>query len=443
MDGSALFNGKRITVIGLGLLGRGVGDIRYLASCGADLIVTDLKTEEDLKESLEALSEFSNIRYTLGKHERADFEDRDLIVNGPAVPLESPYLAHARERNIPITMSAALFARHAREAGARVIGITGTRGKTTTTYLIAEILKHAGKTVLIGGNVPNTSTLALLPQVTKDTIAVLELDSWQLQGFNEEKLSPHVAVFTTFFPDHMNYYQDDLDLYLRDKATIFLYQTEADTLVLGQQVAPMIIEKYGEHIASRVVIAVPTDVPQDWELVMPGEHNRYAAAVALRTARTLGVADEISREALESFVGVPGRLELVAVKDGVSFYNDTTATTPEATIAALHALGADGGKRVVLIAGGNDKGLAMDGLLAIIPETAKHIALLAGSGTDRIKGALPEAQVFSSLEEAFDDARAHAEEGDMILFSPAFASFGMFKNEYDRGNAFMRLVEAL
>lgn len=339
-------------------------------------------------------------------------------------------------------MSSALFARHARDAGAMIIGITGTRGKTTTTYLLAEILKHAGKRVLIGGNVPNTSTLALLSEVTPDTIAVLELDSWQLQGFNEEKLSPHISLFTTFFADHMNYYKEDLDLYLRDKATIFLYQTEKDTLILGEQVAPLIIEKYGEHISSRVLLATRAEVPGDWEMIMPGEHNRYAASLALKAARLLEIEDSVSREALESFVGVPGRLELVAVKDGISFYNDTAATTPEATIAALHALGNDGTKRVVLIMGGADKGLPMDGLFAIIPETTKHISLLSGSGTDRIRGELPEAAVFSSLEDAFTDACRHATAGDIILLSPAFASFGMFTNEYDRGEQFNALIES-
>ena len=440
MNGATLFTGKKITVIGLGLLGRGLGDIRFLAESGADLIVTDLKTEEELKESLDALRAFTNIHYTLGRHELTDFEGRDLIINGPSVPLDSPYLAHAREHSIPITMSAALFAHHARQIGATIVGVTGTRGKTTTTYLIAEILKRAGKEVLLGGNVPNVSTLALLPQVTPNTIAVLELDSWQLQGFNEEKMSPHLAVFTTFFSDHLNYYKNDLDLYMRDKATIFLYQTENDTLVLGEQVAPMVIEKYGEHIASKTLIAGLLDVPEEWELIMPGEHNRYAVGIARKAARTLGVDDVVIKEAMESFVGVPGRLELIALKDGIAFYNDTTATTPEATIAALHALASE--RDVVLIMGGADKGLPMEGLIQMIPDTTKHVSLLQGTGTEKIAAHIS-GEVFDSLRAALSDARAHAVSGDAILFSPAFASFGMFKNEYDRGDAFVSLVDAL
>lgn len=442
MDAAPYFRGKKITVIGLGLLGRGLGDIRYLAECGADLIVTDQKTEEELRESLEALADFPSIRYTLGRHELSDFDGRDLIINGPAVPKDSPYLAHARTQGIPITMSTALFARLATEAGATLVGVTGTRGKTTTAYLVHAILTRAGIPALLGGNVQGVSTLSLLPRVTSDTVAVLELDSWQLQGFEEEGLSPHIAIFTTFFPDHLNYYKGDLSAYLGDKASIFLNQSEKDTLVLGDQASTLVIDTYGERIESKIVLAGLDSLLADWELVIPGEHNRYDAALALEAARALGVPDTISKEALESFLGVPGRLELVGVKGGVAVYNDTTSTTPEAAIAALHALGHEGDRRIVLIMGGYDKGLEMGGLLALIPETAKHVTLLAGSGTDRVKGELPDAPVLDSLEAAWQDALQHASPGDTILFSPAFASFGMFRNEYDRGEQFNRLVQA-
>lgn len=440
MDLDSYFRGKRITVIGLGLLGRGVGDIRFLAEQGADLIVTDLKSEEALEESLAQLREFPAIRYTLGEHRLEDFEDRDLIVNGPAVPLDSPYLAHARAQGIPITMSAALFSKIAKEEGATIVGVTGTRGKTTVTHLIYEALKAAGKEALIGGNVRGVSTLAQLPRVTRDTYCVLELDSWQLQGFGEEKLSPDYSVFTTFFNDHLNYYKGDVDQYLLDKAQIFLHQDEGDTVVLGSQVAPLVIEKFGDYMRGNVLIA--SALPEDWELVMPGEHNRYNAACALSLVRALGIGEEVARAAIESFRGVPGRLELVAIKNGIAFYNDATSTTPEAATAALHALGGDGSARVILIAGGADKELDMETFLSIIPDTTKHVSLLAGTGTDRIKRALPEAEVFSSLEAAFTDAVAHAEAGDVVLLSPAFASFGMFRNEYEREDAFNALVEA-
>ncbi|HRH24412.1 MAG TPA: Mur ligase family protein, partial [Candidatus Paceibacterota bacterium] len=207
MDAGAYFKDKRITVMGLGLLGRGVGDVRYLARSGADIIVTDLKSKEELAPSLAVLAEFPNIRYTLGEHTFEDFQDRDLILKAPKTPLDSPYIEEAEKNGIPVTMSTALFARLAREAGVALIGITGTRGKTTTTEMIAHILREQGNDVLLGGNVRGVSTLALLPDAAPGSVAVFELDSWQLQGFRAEELSPHIAVFTNLFPDHQDYYE--------------------------------------------------------------------------------------------------------------------------------------------------------------------------------------------------------------------------------------------
>lgn len=433
MDACSEFKGKRITVVGLGLLGRGVGDTRYLASCGADLVVTDLKTEEDLHDSLTQLSEFPNIEYSLGEHRLEDFQDRDLIINGPAVPLNSPYIQAARDAGIRVTMSTALFARIAREAGATIVGITGTRGKTTVTEMIAHVLTIAGKNALVGGNIRGVSTLALLPQVQEDTIAVLELDSWQLQGFRDEGISPQVAVFTTFYPDHLNYYKT-MEPYLADKAAIFLNQGPEDVLVLGKQAEPIVRAAYDGSIKGHIV--VPEELP---ETSIPGQHNRENAAAALEAVRALGVPDSVSLPALASFKGVAGRLELVREVKGVKFYNDTNATTPEATLAALRALG----PRTLLIMGGADKGLSLDMLAVELPSLVKDIFFLEGTGTDRMRSFVPNALSYGSVEEAVREAYAAAEEGDSVLLSPAFASFGMFKNEYERGDAFNAAVAAL
>lgn len=430
------FRGKRITVMGLGLLGRGVGDARFLAEQGAELLVTDLKSESELAASVKELSGFPNVAFVLGEHRLEDFRDRDFILKAAGVPLDSPYIEEARKHGIPVKMSASWFMEL---ADVPVVGVTGTRGKSTTTHMLHAILKEAGWHVLLGGNVRGVSTLALLPEVTDESIALFELDSWQLQGFGEAGLSPEVAVFTTFMRDHMNYYHDDMDAYLADKANIFLAQDAADTLILGSQCAELVEEKYGDRIKAHTVIVGAHDFRSDWTLLVPGEHNRYDAALAVEAARALEVEDEAIARALASFPGVPGRLERIAVKDGVTFYNDTTATTPDATIVALEALG---DKPLLLIMGGADKGLNA----SVLPDRVrnlKRVSLLAGTGTDRIRAALPEAPVFASMIDAVRDAKAHAEEGDVVLLSPAFASFGMFKNEYDRGDAFTRAVEAL
>ena len=454
MDASANFREKKITVMGLGLLG-GVGDIAYLADSGADIIATDLKSEEELKSSLDLLKKFPNIRYTLGRHDLADFRHRDLIIKAPSTPPDSAFIAEARKNGIKVSMWSALFAKFAREADATIIGVTGTRGKTTVTAMISSILRAGGRKVIEGGNVHGTSVLNQLANVTAEIIAVLELDSWKLQGFGEAKISPDVAVFTTFYPDHLNYYESDLDAYLADKANIFLHQKSEDTLILGKQCAPTIIEKYGEKIKSKIVVVDELKLPDTWALCIPGLHNRYNATLALAAARALNISDDISRRALESFAGVSGRLELIREVKGVKIYNDTTSTTPEATLAALSALAKPMSGRttsrhneyqfrqpIILIMGGTDKGLGMNTLLAKLPEM-KRIILLAGTGTDRIRSELPDAPVYNALAPAVADAFAHAKNGDTILFSPAFTSFGMFKNEFDRGDQFNALIEKL
>lgn len=428
--------------MGLGLLGRGVGDARYLAECGAELIVTDLKPREELAESVEQLQAFPNITFVLGEHRLEDFNNRDLILKSAGVPLDSPYIAEARKHNIPVRMSADLFAEI---SGATCIGVTGTRGKSTVAHMLVAILKEAGKKVLLGGNVRGVSTLALLSEVTPEHIIVLELDSWQLQGWGEARMSPHIAVFTTLYPDHLNYYgsttlttsQNALDAYLADKANIFLYQRQGDTLVLGKQCAATVIEKYANKIDAKTQIIDELKLPDTWALRIPGAHNRYNAALALAAARAIGVEDGASRRALAAFTGVPGRLELIAEKNGVKVYNDTTSTTPEATLAALSALGT---ANTIIITGGTDKNLELGALVARLKE-AKRVILLAGSGTDRIKSEFPDAPIYDTLAPAVEDALSHAEQGDTILFSPAFTSFGMFKNEFDRGDQFVALVK--
>lgn len=426
--------------MGLGLLGRGVGDARFLASQGAELIVTDLKSREELATSVEALSAFANITFVLGEHRLEDFRDRDFILKAAGVPLDSMYIEEARKAGIPIKMSASWFKEL---SGIPLIGITGTRGKSTVTHMLHDILLAAGGKILLGGNVRGVSTLALLEEATSEHTALFELDSWQLQGFGEDRMSPELALFTTFYPDHLSYYKDDIDAYLADKANIFLYQKPEDTLILGDQMALTVIDKYESQIASKVLVAGEKTLPEGLELLVPGEHNRYDAALALAAARALGVDDAISIKALEAFLGIPGRLELVALKDGVSFYNDTNSTTPEATIVALHALAEEGGARICLIMGGHDKGLEMKNLVELIGESTKHVSLLAGSATDRVKEFLPEAPVFNSLEEAISDAQKYAVPGDTVLLSPAFSSFGMFTNEYDRGDQFTAIVKGL
>ncbi len=438
------FKGKKITVMGLGLLGRGVGDAAFLAECGAEVLVTDLKSKADLKTSLLKLKKYKNIKYVLGEHRLEDFKNRDMVLKLAGVPLDSIYIKEAEKNNIPVEMSATLFAKL---SGVPMVAVTGTRGKTTTTVMIAHILKTGGNKVVLGGNVQGVSNLQLLKftppssgGARKNNIAVFELDSWQLQGFGTSQISPDVAVFTTFFPDHMKYYGDDMQKYFEDKANIFKYQKKnTDVLVVGEQALPF-VKKWGGK-TNNEILTPKAELPKDWKLKIPGEHNIYDAALAVQVARSMGLKDLAIKKGVESFKGVPGRLELLKSVKGVKYYNDTTATTPEATIAALRALGEEGD--IILISGGSDKGLDMTALLHEIPKYTKAVFLLAGTGTEKIKHELPNSVEVKDLKKTVLLAKKLSSKGDIVLLSPAFASFGMFKNEYDRGEQFNKIVKAL
>ena len=433
--------------MGLGLLGRGVGDAKFLAENGAELIVTDLKSEAALADSIAALKEFPNITFHLGGHDLADFRDRDYILKAAGVPQNSPFIAEARKNGIPIKMSASWFAEL---AGIPIIGVTGTRGKSTVTHLLYNIMETAGMHALLGGNVRGVSTLALLPRVLPDSIGVFELDSWQCQGFGEAGISPTVAVFTSFFPDHMNYYLD-LDAYLADKAHIFLHQNPEDTLVVSHQAADIIREHYGRKIQSHVVIADAAHLPDGWTIALLGSHNIENAMCAVEAARALGIDDAVIKRGLALFSGLSGRLEFVLEINGVRIYNDNSSTTPDATIAGLRAVGDMSVKKVVLIMGGDDKKLDMSALITEIPKWCSAVVLFKERGTDRIRDQVFELKkkgvaVYEEEGLPATVARAFkvAQTGEVILYSPAFSSFGKyFKNEFDRGDQFVKLVQAL
>lgn len=448
MDYPDYFKGKKITVMGLGLLGRGVGDAAYLAEAGAaEVVVTDLKSEAELASSVAQLRQYPNVRFVLGAHREADFENRDLILVAAGVPAHSPYVARARAAGVPRSQSAALFAQLSKIP---IIGVTGTRGKSTVTHMIHHVLTQlTGEEVILGGNVRGVSNLQLLKQVKEDSLAVFELDSWQLQGFGWAELSPHIAVFTNFMTDHMNYYGGDMDAYFADKANIFRYQEESGTFITMPEVfarAQTFAQTNHVAIGQEVVLADASVLPEDMLLSTPGAHNRDNAALAYEALKATGLPDEEIFEALTTFPGVPGRLEyLGATTAGVRIYNDNNATTPAATIVGIEAVAQ--AKNVVLIAGGSYKEIDPAPLLATLETYVKEVVLLPGTGTDKLvalleshSGKVAWARA-GTMVEAIAVATATAEVGDVVLFSPAFASFGLFKNEYERNDAFLGAVQ--
>ncbi len=436
--------------MGLGLLGRGIADAKFLADCGAELIVTDLKTEIELEASLEQLKKYKNITYVLGEHRLEDFENRDLIIKAAGVSLDSLFIEHARFHNIPVAMDEALFVETAEDMdlGLTIIGITGTRGKSTTTHMIFDVLKKAKKNVHLGGNIRGIATLPLLAEVKKGDYIVLELSSWQLQGFGEIAISPHVSVFTNFYDDHLNYYDGMRSRYYFDKSLIYRYQMPDDFLIIGEQVKDMVQSDLHE-ISSTVITTRIQDLDQTLTLCAPGEHMRQNAACALAVARVLDIDDKITYNALKHFPGVEGRMHFIRNVQGVDVFNDNNATTPEATIFALESLGdvSQDHKNVILIAGGADKKLALGKLVTAIGKYAKTVILLSGTGTERLGEELAKKDirytVVDSLNDSIKEAFEKSVPGDTILFSPAFASFGMFKNEYERNDEFVEIIEKL
>jgi UDP-N-acetylmuramoylalanine--D-glutamate ligase len=429
--------GRKVLVVGLGLQGGGAGLVKFLADHGARVTVTDKKTKEELAPSIAELSSY-DITYTLGEHKLEDFLSADMIFKGPSVPWNMPELVEAEKRGIPIEMETSFFVAH---CPAKIIGVTGTRGKSTTTNLIYEVA-NLGKNTFLGGNIPNKPAISLLDTVQSSDIVVLELSSWQLSGFHRRKVSPHIAVFTNIYPDHLNYY-DSMESYLHDKQAIYQYQNSADYLVAHEALKATI-----EATPPPSTVHYFNDTTYQGELPnLPGKHNRENAAAALLVSDLLGFDRKDSMPVISSFGGLPFRQQKVREIEGVTFVNDTTSTTPVATIKALETFT---DKPVVLIMGGNSKGLPTDELMTAL-HSIEHIVLLKGSLTDELMESLGNinggnvSKVHDNFEEAIKEAydKAKTHQTAYVLLSPGATSFAMFKNEFDRGEAFNRIVGTL
>lgn len=445
-------HGKRVLIMGLGLHGSGIASARYASQQGAIVRVTDLRPAEILEPSMNALTGLP-IEYVLGEHRNEDFLWAEVVIHVPGVRRNSPYLQIARENGARIEQEIVLFFE---ACPGKIIGITGTRGKTTTTTLVYHILRENGMPTVIGGNVSGVETLSLLPAISSETFVVLELSSWQLEGLAPHKMSPSVSVMTNIFPDHLDTY-NSMEEYAEAKATIFRYQHETDlalfnydnlwTRRLGEEARSETwytsLERWGSF-ARHLSQVFPF---QFSETPLIGKHNLENILLATTTARLLGVPDEIIGYTVRNFRGVAQRLEEIAVVKGIRFINDTTSTTPVAGRAALDAFEA----QIVLVAGGNTKYLPLEDWPETIVKKCRDVILLEGTGTHELIPAIEEAAkkrgianpvrgVFDDFTSAMDAAVALSREGDVFLFSPGFTSFGMFLNEFDRGDKFVAYV---
>lgn len=459
------FKGKKVTVMGIGLHGGGVATVRYFVAAGAKVVATDMKTEKELAPSLEKLKDLKNVRFVLGQHRIEDFERVDMVVKNPAIPWSSKHIQAALKYKIPVEMDSGIFFKLCKLP---IIGVTGTKGKTTTATLVAEILRSAGKKVFTAG-VGQKPVLDLLEKLEgeKNGAVVFELSSWRLSALGREKLSPHIAVLTNILPDHLNYYSS-MEKYIADKKYIFSNQKPKDFLILnydneasrdlaGDAKSKLVFYSSAEidcencvFVRSGKIIhrsdSEEKEICDLGDVKLRGEHNIGNVMAAVAATLAYGVEPEKIGEAVKSFKGVPHRLELVAEKSGVKYVNDTTATMPDAAIVGINSFS----EPIVLIAGGADKNLEFKEFARTVKDKVRRLVLLKGKATEKIKAELQKIGAekiadseFDNMEKAVIRAKSVSGPGDIVLLSPGAASFGLFLNEFDRGDKFREAVGRL
>ena len=463
IPGPSPLSGARVLIMGLGAHGGGAATTRYCIDEGADVTVTDLRSDADLRESIELIGDLP-VRFVLGRHDADDFRAADIVVKNPAVKRTVPLLREARRIETDISLFLSSYR-------GPVLAITGTKGKSTTASALHHMLLGVHPGARLGGNI-TVSPLSFRADLMGNEPVVLELSSFQL---GDLALTPAgsaatsaftLSAITNLMPDHQDYYGSMRD-YAADKAVIFAgqsrdawsllsdddewsrdYRPPHEDRVIRVTRSPLQTGRTSlAGFADATGVLCVRDVDRPIPLVEPstgcrGAHQRQNLLFAGIAAYLWGVPESIVRERASSFAGIRHRLELVRVVDGIRFINDSAATIAEAALAAVEAFG----EPVHLIAGGSDKGVPLDAFVQIA-SGVESLHLLAGTATERIIGLLdarriPYAGPYGSLETAFTAATAAARAGDIVMLSPGCASFGMFRNEFDRGDRFRRLVES-
>ena len=437
---------KNILVLGLGVSNRPL--VRLLLSFGCKVTGCDRTPREKLDAEVLELEQ-AGCTLQVGDHYLEGLS-ADLVFRTPGMHPENPALQQLRAAGAEVTSEMEIFFE---VCPCKIIAVTGSDGKTTTTTLIAELLKAAGKTVWLGGNI-GTPLLPLVPRMGQQDVAVVELSSFQLMDMRR---SPHVALITNLAPNHLDIHKD-MEEYVESKKNIYRFQQAADLLVVNGDndiTAPLqgpgathAFSRAGKNVRVRleggIIYRDGTPVLEKADILLPGEHNveNYMAAIAVVEGL---VEDETIRQVAKTFGGVEHRIELVRVKDGVRYYNDSIASSPSRTMAGLRSFP----EKVILIAGGYDKHIPYD---VLGPEICTHVKklFLCGATAPQIRAAVenctgekPEMTDCGRFETAVRAAAAAAEPGDVVLMSPASASFDEFKNFAVRGNFFKKLIMEL
>ncbi len=458
-DPSHDIHGRRVTVMGLGTFGGGLGAVRYLADQGAIVTVTDLRSEAVLADSLKQLEGLDGLRFVLGRHDADDFTRADLVVVNPAVAPGNEFVELARRANVPLTTEMSLFWQRNR---GHVAAITGSNGKSTTTALTHSLLAATGRRCWLGGNI-GKSLLPVVNEIAPDDWVVLELSSFQLEWLDLIHARPDIAIVTNFSPNHLDWHQT-LDNYRRAKQSLLRWQTASDVCVLNADdpdVAqwPSTARRYffgtSAHCASRVIgneLLIATSSGDSIRLDLaehlkaPGAHNRMNAAAACAAAVMAGATREQLISGIRNFEPLAHRLQLVAERAGRAFYNDSIATTPESAICGLQSFD----RPIVLLAGGYDKQVSLEEFGRAIAQRVKAVALM-GQTAQSLNAAIEHElarlndtadsrslsmHLATSFEDAFEWAAAQSAPGDVVLLSPGCASYDWFRNFIDRGDQF-------
>lgn len=454
------FRGQRVLLVGLGLHGGGAATARWLLRRGATLRITDRKSATELHQVVSAIPQ-KHVTFHLGGHRPADFRWAEWIVVNPAVSPKLPELRTAERHGIPVENEASLFVR--RFPG-RLIGVTGTRGKTTTTLLLGAMLRRAHRRTIISGNVRQVPMLEHLPACDAETWAVLELSSYQLERLPVEGRPFHVAVLTNLLVDHLDRH-GSVAAYAALKRRLFVGQGAGDYAVLNatdpwsRRIARRSkaqVRWFGRNLPSKVngvTISRGWVVEQEGRVrrrlfplrtwTLPGEHNMMNLLAAVAAARCLRISTTDVRAVAGTFSGAPDRQERIGILHGHPMINDTTATSPDGTLAALAVY-----PHGLFIVGGTDKSLDFSELARALVRGRTPLVFLPGTATFRLQAALRRAGyhrpfvTVSSMASAIEAAERLAEPKQPIVLSPGAASFGLFLHEFDRGEHFRRVVSA-
>ena len=429
------WNGRRVTVMGLGRHGGGVAVARYLAQRGAEVTISDTADRELLDASLQQLSDVPIAAIKLGGHDPHGFARAEFVVVNPAVRFDHPLLQLARTAGATLTSEIEVFLR---ACPAEIIGVTGSNGKSTTCSMIAQILAASGRRTWLGGNI-GRSLLAELDEIQEQDWVVLELSSFQLAHLSDDAPLPRFAVVTNCTPNHLDWHSE-FSHYAEAKQRLVRDAPADAVAVLNAGDAEV---RGWRALAAGTVWAgwASARVPA---LRVPGEHNRQNAACAAAVAEAAGVNEATICRALGDFQGLEHRLQWVGELAGRRFYNDSKSTTPAATLAALAALAGP----VWLLAGGHAKGASFDELARSVVGRAQGASLF-GASRETIQACIraQRAEFDVNSTEQLGDALAwcwtRSQPGDSILLSPACASYDQFRDFEARGQAFCRLVKAL